>query len=118
MTEHGAMHLWRPPGYDLRRAGVVVYIHGYYTDVDQAWTQHKLADQFLAANKNAVFIVAEAPISIEDDVKWASLGDLLRAAFDGARIARPDGPVVVAAATALTPTAPSSRGWSTRRSST
>jgi hypothetical protein len=95
VTEHGVMHLWCPPGYDPRRAGIVVYVHGYYTDADQAWTQHKLADQFLAANKNAVFIVAEAPIAIEDDVKWASLGDLLRAAFEGANLQRPDGAVIV-----------------------
>ena len=30
-------------------AGTVVYVHGYYTNVDQAWADHKLAEQFLEA---------------------------------------------------------------------
>ena len=34
-TEHGPLHLWRPENYDARTAGVVVYIHGYFTSADQ-----------------------------------------------------------------------------------
>ena len=40
------VHAWRPRGYRHRAAGTVVYLHGYYTDVDQAWVDHRLAEQF------------------------------------------------------------------------
>jgi len=36
-TEHGPVHLFRPAGYDRRTAGIVVYVHGLFTRVDQAW---------------------------------------------------------------------------------
>ena len=66
-TEHGPVHLFRPAGYDRRTAGVVVYVHGLYTSVDQAWKDHRLATQFAASGANALFIVPEAqsPLSGE-----------------------------------------------------
>jgi hypothetical protein len=81
--DHGVIHVFRPKGYDARGAGVVVYIHGYYTDVDAAWARYRLAEQFDASGKDAVFIVAEAPGSSDDEVVWPSLGDLLRAVEGG-----------------------------------
>src|SRR5262249_38708224 len=57
----------------------IVYVHGYYVDVDTAWTKYRLPDQFEASGKNALFIAAEAPSSSDDEVVWPALGDLLRA---------------------------------------
>ena len=94
MTAHGAVHVWAPPGYDRATAGTVVYVHGYYTNVDGAWRDHELAKQFRASHQNALFIVPEAPASNDDDVKWPALKDLRRAVAR-ANIHLPDGPVVV-----------------------
>jgi hypothetical protein len=77
--DHGVIHVWRPKGYEARTAGVIVYVHGYYTDVDAAWTKHHLPEQFDASGKNAMFIAGEAPASSDDEVTWPFLGDLLRA---------------------------------------
>jgi len=39
----------------------VIYVHGYYTDADGAWSEHDLARQFKASHQNAMFIVPDAP---------------------------------------------------------
>src|SRR5688572_27928889 len=41
-TWNGPVHVWRPSGYDPATAGTVLYVHGYYTDVDKAWREHRL----------------------------------------------------------------------------
>jgi hypothetical protein len=93
-TARGAVHVWFPPDYDRETAGTVIYVHGYYTDADGAWREHELARQFKASRQNALFIVPDAPVSNEDDVKWPALRDL-RKAVSRANIHLPDGPVVV-----------------------
>ena len=60
-TEHGPVHLFRPAGYERRTAGIVVYVHGLYTRVDQAWREHQLAAQFAASGANALFIAPKRP---------------------------------------------------------
>jgi hypothetical protein len=77
-TAHGTVHVWTPPGYRADTAGVAIYVHGYYTDVDDAWDEHDLAEQFAASGCNALFIVPEAPRGNRQEVFWPSLGDLLR----------------------------------------
>ena len=77
-TAHGAVHVWTPPGYRADTAGIAIYVHGYYTDVDDAWDEHRLAAQFAASGCNALFIVPEAPRGNRQEVNWRSLGDLLR----------------------------------------
>jgi hypothetical protein len=77
-TAHGTVHVWTPPGYRADTAGVAIYVHGYYTDVDDAWDEHDLAEQFAASGCNALFIVPEAPGGSRQEVVWPSLGDLLR----------------------------------------
>jgi hypothetical protein len=74
-TTHGIVHVWRPRGYQGTQS--LVYVHGYYTPVDEAWSAHQLAKQFSAAGVNAVFVVPEAPIGNDDSVKWTSLTMLL-----------------------------------------
>jgi hypothetical protein len=93
-SDAGAIHVWVPPGYDRDTAGTVVYVHGYHTDVDEAWDDHDLARQFKASKQNAIFIVPEAPQARDDSVKWTALKDLRRA-ITRANIRLPDGPTVV-----------------------
>lgn len=96
-TRHDAVHVWRPPRYRAASAGVVVYLHGYYVDVDRAWTEYALADQFRASGRNALFIVPEACIGDEEDPFWDDLASLLEATGKVTGLALPSGPVVVLA---------------------
>ena len=75
---HGPVHVWAPPGYRADTAAIAVYVHGYYTRVDTAWEQHRLAAQFAASGRNALFIVPGAPRGNRQEVSWRSLGELLR----------------------------------------
>lgn|GEM_PF-1197588 len=95
-TNHGPVHLFRPPGFDRKTAGVVVYVHGYYTHIDEAWYEHKLAAQFAASRRNALFIAPEAPAAPEEKPSWTSLRRLLSVVFRMARLHEPPGPLVVA----------------------
>ncbi len=94
-TSRGPVHVWCPAHYDRRTAGTVVYVHGYFVDVDRAWEQHELAKQFQASRRNAVFIVPEAPAAPDDAVRFPSLTELLGAAGASLRRTWPPGPVVV-----------------------
>jgi hypothetical protein len=75
-TPNGAVHVWVPEGYQPETATLVVYIHGYYVDVDDAWWAHGLPEQFGAAGINAMFIVPESPTCNADEVRWESISDL------------------------------------------
>ncbi len=77
-TDKGPIHVWRPRGYDPTSAGTVLYVHGYYTNVDGAWVQHALAEQFAASKLNALFIVPEAPSGGNEEVFWPVLSELLK----------------------------------------
>jgi hypothetical protein len=94
-TEHGPIHLWRPAEYNQRAAGIVIYIHGYFTSVDQTWTYDGLAAQFQASGRNALFIVPEAPESNGEEVSWKSLGNLLHTVADRVPFELPRGSLVV-----------------------
>lgn len=94
-TEHGPLHLWRPAKYDASTAGTVIYIHGYFTSVDQAWEGDRLAAQFDDSGRNALFIVIEAPQSGGEDVCWTSLEELLLTVEDRTPFPLPHGPLVV-----------------------
>jgi hypothetical protein len=93
-TAEGAVHVWIPAGYDRATAGTVVYVHGYYVDVDTAWREYNLARQFRASHQNAMFIVPEAPSGNDEAVNWPALKDLRRAVAR-ANIKLPDGPIIV-----------------------
>ena len=94
-TEFGPLHLWRPENYEPSTAGIVVYVHGYYTSADQTWTDDHLATQFLDSGRNALFIAIEAPPSSNEDVLWKSLEVLLRTVEDRVPFPLPLGPLVV-----------------------
>jgi hypothetical protein len=96
-TERGPVHVWIPRGYRQETAGIALYVHGYYTDVDRAWTDHRLAEQFRASGRNALFIAPEAPSGAGADVRWPLLGELLIEVRRQTGLRRPWGPVVVLA---------------------
>jgi hypothetical protein len=77
MTDRGPVHVFAPRGYDASTAGTLVYVHGYYTDLDGAFRQQHLAAQFGNSNVNALFISPEAPSEYAEAVKWSSLQELL-----------------------------------------
>lgn len=93
-TPHGPVHVWRPAGYQARTAGIVIYVHGFFTDVDGAMTGHKLAQQFAASRRNAIFVVPEAPSGPDDPIRWPELPALLEAVAGGIGEPLPDGPLV------------------------
>lgn len=76
-TPHGAVHVWTPRRYRAKRASAIVYVHGYYVNVDQSWEQYHLATQFAASGINAMFIACEAPSGGSERVSWESLQELL-----------------------------------------
>jgi hypothetical protein len=82
-TAHGPVHVWVPKGYKRKRAETVVYVHGFYTHVDQAWEDHHLPAQFAASAINAMFIACEAPARGSEPVAWTSIADLLTAVEAG-----------------------------------
>jgi hypothetical protein len=93
-TVRGPIHVWRPAGFLAPSAGVVVYVHGYHNTADEAWISHRLASQFRASGRNALFVVPEAPIDGNDSVRWPSLSELIDAACAAPGIEVPSGPVV------------------------
>jgi hypothetical protein len=93
-TDHGPVHVWIPAGYHADGAATIAYVHGYYTDVDKAWTGHQLPEQFALAGINAVFIACAAPDGAREPVRWSSLGDLVHTAIAGAGVTPPMGPLV------------------------
>lgn len=93
VTPSGPIHVWKPATYDAATAGIVVYVHGYFTRVDRAWRQHRLARQFAVSRVNAVFIACDAPVGPRDDVRWASIAALLETV--AASVELPEGRVAV-----------------------
>jgi hypothetical protein len=77
VTANGPVHVWTPRGYDPETAGIVLYVHGFYTTVDRAWREHRLAHQFAESGVNAIYIACEAPTRPGKRVSWTKLGELL-----------------------------------------
>jgi hypothetical protein len=93
-TPAGPLHVCTPSDYEAPSARLVVYVHGYFTRVDDAWTQHRLAEQFAASGLNAMFVACEAPPGPRDPVSWPSLQRLLETLNRGADLPLPKGDVV------------------------
>jgi hypothetical protein len=95
-SAHGAIHVWTPPGYHADGAGLIVYVHGYYTDVDHAWHDYQLPEQFALAGVNAMFVACEAPAGNKQPVLWSSFSELARTVQAGTGQPLPSGPVIAA----------------------
>ena len=88
-TERGPIHVWTPEGYDASTAATVVFVHGYFVSVDEAWTDYRLPHQFALSGVNAMFIAAQAPMGKRDSLVWPSLGGLVRTVKDTVDVAMP-----------------------------
>jgi hypothetical protein len=93
-TKHGPIHVYIPDGYDRERAGTIIYVHGFFANVDDAWVKYKLPDQFATSGLDALFIACEAPTSGDEAVAWSSVGDLLQAVRDHLHEPLPSGQIV------------------------
>lgn len=92
-TSHGAIHVWTPDGYDADSAALLIYVHGYFANVDDAWRAYHLGAQFAESGVNAMFVACEAPQAPGDDVSWTSYADLIAAL--ATRVELPEGKRVV-----------------------
>lgn len=77
-TERGPVHVWVPENYDAATAATVVFVHGYHVDVDQAWADYRLDQQFALSGVNAMFIAPLSPREKRSPITWPSLDALLR----------------------------------------
>lgn len=88
-TARGAVHVWVPADYDAETAAAVVFVHGYWVGVDEAWDMYRLAQQFALSGINAMFIAPEAPATKWEPIAWPSLADLVRTVADRVDAAMP-----------------------------
>jgi len=93
-TSRGPIHVWIPSNYDRATALTVVFVHGYNVDVDGAWTDYHLEDQFARSGLNAMFIACSAPSSLKELVTWQALPQLLAAVAAGIDQPLPAGELV------------------------
>lgn len=94
-TPRGPIHVWAPDGYDPKTAATVIYVHGYYTHVDDAWTDDQLPAQFALSGLNALFVAPEAPADGREPVEWHSLRALLHVVKEHIDERLPKGQLVV-----------------------
>ncbi|MFA5853461.1 MAG: hypothetical protein WC866_00080 [Patescibacteria group bacterium] len=101
----GHVHLWTPKEFEPKSAVTVIYVHGHnlHDDgcanahyLDCAWDAHGLASQFAKSGLNALFVAVEGPVRAGRDVKWTSLGVLLRSVRRRGGIVPPTPVVAVA----------------------
>jgi hypothetical protein len=76
-TARGPIHVWVPASYDPATAATVVFVHGYHVDVDTAWRDYHLPQQFALSGINAMFIAPEAPAGKSSPIAWPSLRGLV-----------------------------------------
>ena len=88
-TDRGPVHVWIPAGYDAATAATIVFVHGYWVTVDEAWTDYRLPQQFALAGTNAMFIAAAAPQGKHDTIAWPSLTALVKTVKDSVDVAMP-----------------------------
>jgi hypothetical protein len=90
----GPVHVWIPAGYHPDGAATIVYVHGYYDTVDEAWEEHKLPEQFALAGCNALFIAPEAPDGLGQPVHFPDLLALVQEVEARMKVWRGSGPLV------------------------
>lgn len=90
----GPVHVWIPAGYHSDNAATVVYVHGYYDTVDEAWSDHRLAEQFALSGLSALFIAPEAPDGVGQAVHFPDLVGLVAEVEAQLGVWRGSGPLV------------------------
>lgn len=88
-TDRGPIHVWIPASYDPATAATVVFVHGYFVTVDDAWNDYRLPEQFALSGINAMFIVPQSPMAKRDPLTWPSLTALVKTVKDGVDVAMP-----------------------------
>lgn len=94
-SRRGVIHVYRPQGYRHGRAGLVLFVHGYFVSVDRAWHGHGLPQQFRASRQNALFIAVSGPKGPKERVMFPSLREVLQLVARKGRIRMPRRPQVV-----------------------
>jgi hypothetical protein len=90
------LRVYRPGGYRARDAAVVLYVHGFFTDADRAWVQHRLPEQFEASARNALFVAALARKGPGEPLPFPDLAALLALVTAATGEAIPRGPLIAA----------------------
>jgi hypothetical protein len=88
-TQRGAIHAWTPAGYDPTTAVTVVFVHGYWVTIDDAWNDYQLPQQFALSGLNALFIAPQSPMGKRDSLVWPSLNALLKTVKDSVDVTVP-----------------------------
>ncbi len=70
VTANGPVHAWCPEAAEPEL--LVVYVHGYFDTVDDAFRDHGLVQQFKASGVNALFVLIDGPTGPKEDVKWTA----------------------------------------------
>lgn len=96
-TSRGAVHVWRPSNYRPKSAGLVYYLHGYYVNADAAWDEYRLAEQFAAGNKNALYLVPEGCAGDYEPPFWDDPAELEKTVTRLSKIPMPHGPKIILA---------------------
>lgn len=95
-TDHGPVHVWVPENYDPATAATIVFVHGYHVDVDQAWVDYRLPQQFALSGDNAMFIAPAAPREKRSPINWPSLNALLATVKASVDVPMPSQRLVIA----------------------
>lgn len=95
-TVRGPVHVWIPQNYDPATAATVVFVHGYWTEVDDAWADYRLPMQFALSGINAMFVAPGAPSAKWEPLVWPSLTELLRTVKDNVDVEMPSKRLVAA----------------------
>lgn len=96
-ADRGPVHVWRPRRSHADSAETVVYVHGFYVDVDAAVLEHRLITQLRDSGRNALFVACETRSGPGDPIFWPELEPLLVAVEARTGAKRPSGPVSLVA---------------------
>lgn len=93
-ANNGPVHVWSPKSLK-RGAPIVIYLHGFFTDVDAAVREHRLTAQFRDSGRNALFIMPETRSGPRDELTWPRLPALLQEVEKRTKLKLPAGPIVL-----------------------
>lgn len=74
LTARGPVHLWCPT--DGEPELLLVYVHGYFDSVDDAFAEHGLVRQVSGSGVRALLVMIEAPTGPREAVRWETFSAL------------------------------------------
>lgn len=93
----GPVHVYVPRFYNPDTAIAVVYLHGFYTDVDRAMEEFFLTQQFRNSGRNALFVIPATRSAPGDPILWPNLEQLLETVRIYTKLPLPMGPTTLIA---------------------